>query len=103
MGGLGTSTKHLFSELTKHSTTSKHRMFSPLYISVTSKIKLLSIHFLELSGRTESRGLICIRHQYQNDKICKPRGPFKSYDNRSKDLGPEIADILNFKTRRKVA
>ena len=38
------------------------------------------------SGRIESRDLICIRHTYQNDKICKPICLLKSYDNRTKAL-----------------
>ena len=42
--------------------------------------------FPAFSGRTESRDLICIRHTYQNDKICKPIGLLKSYDNRTKAL-----------------
>ena len=42
--------------------------------------------FPAFSGRTGSRDLICIRHTYQNDKICKPIGLFKSYDNRTKAL-----------------
>ena len=40
--------------------------------------------FPAFSGRTESRELICIRHTYQNDKICKPTGLLTSYDNRTK-------------------
>ena len=42
--------------------------------------------FPAFSGRTESRDLIFIRHTYQNDKICKPVGLLKSYDNRTKAL-----------------
>ena len=42
--------------------------------------------FPAFSGRTESRDLICIRHTYQNDKICKTIGLLKSYDNRTKAL-----------------
>ena len=42
--------------------------------------------FPAFSGRTESRDLICIRHTYQNDKICKPIGLLKSYENRIKAL-----------------
>ena len=42
--------------------------------------------FPAFSGRTESHDLICIRHTYQNDKICKPIGLLKSYDNRTKAL-----------------
>ena len=54
-------------------------------MSGTSKVKLLSINSVAIfGGRTESRDLICIRHTYPNDKICKPIGLLKSYDNRKK-------------------
>ena len=34
--------------------------------------------FPVFSGHTESRDLICIRHTYQNDKICEPKDRFHS-------------------------
>ena len=62
-------------------------------MSDTSKVKLSSkvLPFLvesfpAFSGRTELRDLICIRHTYQNYKICKPIGLLKCYDNRTKAL-----------------
>ena len=42
--------------------------------------------FPAFSGRNESRDLICIRHTYQNDKICKPIGLPNSYDTKTKAL-----------------
>ena len=63
-------------------------------MSGTSKVKLLSIKtvailvesFPAFSGRTESRDLICTRHTYQNDKVCKTIVLLKSYENRTKAL-----------------
>ncbi len=42
--------------------------------------------FSAFSGRIESCDLICIRHTYQNYKICKPIGLLKSYDIWTKAL-----------------
>ena len=42
--------------------------------------------FPVFSGRVESRDLICIRHTYQNDKICEPIGLLKSDDITTKAL-----------------
>ena len=71
MGGLGTSTKHcLFSELTKNSTISKHRMFSFALCTCLVSVKLLHCtvnknRLPAFAGCTESRNLICIRRTYQ--------------------------------------
>ena len=97
MGALGTSTKHcVFSEITKNSTISKHRMFIfalctclvPVEITYCQykRFPFLVESFPVFSGRTESRDLICIHHTYQNEKICKPIGLLKSYDIRTKAL-----------------
>ena len=74
----------------------KHRMFSFALCTCLVPVKLnyrqqkvlpfLVESFPAFSGRTESRDLICIRHTYQNDKICKPIDLLKSYDNRGKAL-----------------
>ena len=91
MGGLGTSTKFfLFSQITKNSTISKHRMFIFALCTCLVPVKLtycrnklfpfLVESFLVFSGRPESRDLIYIRHTYQNDKICEPVGLLKSDD-----------------------
>ena len=97
IGGLGTSTKHsLFSQIRTNSTISKHRMFVFALCACLVPVKLtycqyklfpfLVKSFPAFSGHTESRDLICIRHTYQNDKICKPIGLPKCYDIRTKAL-----------------
>ena len=97
MGGLGTSTKNcLFSQITKNSTISKHRMFIFALCTRLVAVKLtycqyklfpfLVESFPVFSGRAESRDLICICHTYQNDKICEPIGLLKSYHITTKAL-----------------
>ena len=41
-------------------------------------VAILVERFPAFSGRTKSHDLICIRHTYQNDKICKPVDLLKS-------------------------
>ena len=57
-----------------------------LHYSQYKLFPFLAESFSAFSGRTESRDRICIRHTYQNDKICKPMGLLKSNDIRTKVL-----------------
>ena len=76
MGGLGNSTSHcLFSQLTKKTIISKHRMLSFALRTCLVPIKLnyyqyklfpfLAERFLAFSGRIKSRDVICKRLAYK--------------------------------------